>query len=329
MPPDRILALIDAAKLAGAARTRIGRELGLIEEGAFKFCWVVDFPMYEWSEEDKKIDFSHNPFSMPNFDHDAFLKLDKDDKDTILGITAFQYDIVCNGIELSSGAIRNHKPEIMIKAFEIAGYGRDVVEEKFGGMLNAFRFGAPAEPGRTTPRVLHRPFVPGVMECAVLDDPSSMSYATDADLGRWAVPEAAVFAEARQNLQARAWQGIEPLARGAYTLLQIASKDDYESSRAALPGWLASFAPHVQGVPICAFPERSALFVTGDGNPAAIAHLLALAHHGFTTSSRAISPLAYYAIADGRLVPLQLPPGHPVAGALAQAQRLFAERLPA
>ena len=153
--------------------------------------------------------------------------------------------------------------------------------------------------------------------------------ATDADLGRWAVPEAAVFAEARQNLQARAWQGIEPLARGAYTLLQIASKDDYESSRAALPGWLASFAPHVQGVPICAFPERSALFVTGDGNPAAIAHLLALAHHGFTTSSRAISPLAYYAIADGRLVPLQLPPGHPVAGALAQAQRLFAERLPA
>lgn len=188
---------------------------------------------------------------------------------------------------------------------------------------------APAEPGRTTPRVLHRPFVPGVMECAVLDDPSSMSYATDADLGRWAVPEAAVFAEARQNLQARAWQGIEPLARGAYTLLQIASKDDYESSRAALPGWLASFAPHVQGIPICAFPERSALFVTGDGNPAAIAHLLALAHHGFTTSSRAISPLAYYAIADGRLVPLQLPPGHPVAGALAQAQRLFAERLPA
>ena len=138
---------LDAAKLAGAARTRIGRELGLIEEGAFKFCWVVDFPMYEWSDEDKKIDFSHNPFSMPNFDHEAFLKLDKDDKDTILGITAFQYDIVCNGIELSSGAIRNHKPEIMIKAFEIAGYGQEVVEAKFGGMLNAFRYGAPPHGG--------------------------------------------------------------------------------------------------------------------------------------------------------------------------------------
>jgi len=138
---------LDASKLAGAARTRIGRELGLIEEGAFKFCWVVDFPMYEWSEEDKKIDFSHNPFSMPNFDHEAFLKLDKDDRDTILGITAFQYDIVCNGIELSSGAIRNHKPEIMIKAFEIAGYGQDVVEAKFGGMLNAFRYGAPPHGG--------------------------------------------------------------------------------------------------------------------------------------------------------------------------------------
>ena len=138
---------LDASKLAGAARTRIGRELGLIEEGAFKFCWVVDFPMYEWSEEDKKIDFSHNPFSMPNFDHEAFLMLDKDDRDTILGITAFQYDIVCNGIELSSGAIRNHKPEIMIKAFEIAGYGQDVVEAKFGGMLNAFRYGAPPHGG--------------------------------------------------------------------------------------------------------------------------------------------------------------------------------------
>ncbi|MBL9012204.1 MAG: aspartate--tRNA ligase [Alphaproteobacteria bacterium] len=138
---------LDAAKLAGAARTRIGRELGLIEEGAFKFCWVVDFPMYEWSEEDKKIDFSHNPFSMPNFDHEAFLKLDKDDRETILDITAFQYDIVCNGIELSSGAIRNHKPEIMIKAFEIAGYGQDVVEAKFGGMLNAFRYGAPPHGG--------------------------------------------------------------------------------------------------------------------------------------------------------------------------------------
>lgn len=188
---------------------------------------------------------------------------------------------------------------------------------------------AAATPGAPRPRVLHRPFVPGVMECAVLDDPTSMAYATEADLGRWGVPEAVVFAEARENLRPRAWEGIEPLARGPYTLLQISSRDDYESSRAALPGWLASFAPHVRGVPICAFPERSALFVTGDGDPAAIAHLLALASHGFTTSSRGISPLPYHAIADGRLVPLQLPPGHPVAGALAQAERLFAARLPA
>jgi aspartyl-tRNA synthetase len=108
--------------------------------------------MYEWNEDDKKIDFSHNPFSMPNFDHDAFLKLDPKDDKTILGITAFQYDIVCNGIELSSGAIRNHRPDIMIKAFDIAGYPADVVERKFGGMLNAFRFGAPPH-GGTAPGV--------------------------------------------------------------------------------------------------------------------------------------------------------------------------------
>jgi aspartyl-tRNA synthetase len=137
-----------AAALAGQARIRIGRELGLTETGTFKFCWVIDFPMFEWNEDEKKIDFSHNPFSMPNYDHEAFLKLDPAaDKDKILGITAFQYDIVCNGIELSSGAIRNHKPEIMLKAFEIAGYGADVVERKFGGMLNAFRYGAPPHGG--------------------------------------------------------------------------------------------------------------------------------------------------------------------------------------
>ncbi|HBK92580.1 MAG TPA: aspartate--tRNA ligase, partial [Parvularcula sp.] len=100
-----------------------------------------------WNEDEKKIDFSHNPFSMPNFDHGKFLALDKADKETILGITAFQYDIVCNGVELSSGAIRNHKPDIMLKAFDIAGYGADVVEAKFGGMLNAFRFGAPPHGG--------------------------------------------------------------------------------------------------------------------------------------------------------------------------------------
>ncbi len=134
-------------KFAGEARNRVGRELKLVEENQFKFCWVVDFPMYEWNEEEKKIDFSHNPFSMPNYDHAAFLKLDKTDRETIEKITAFQYDIVCNGVELSSGAIRNHKPEIMIKAFEIAGYGKETVEEKFGGMLNAFRYGAPPHGG--------------------------------------------------------------------------------------------------------------------------------------------------------------------------------------
>ena len=134
-------------KFAGAARDRVARELNLVDENRFAFCWIVDFPMYEWNEDEGRIDFSHNPFSMPNFDHGAFLALDKADKDTILGITAFQYDIVCNGVELSSGAIRNHKPDIMLKAFEIAGYGADVVEEKFGGMLNAFRYGAPPHGG--------------------------------------------------------------------------------------------------------------------------------------------------------------------------------------
>jgi aspartyl-tRNA synthetase len=134
-------------RFAGLARNKVASELKLVDENQFKFCWIVDFPMYEWSEEEKKIDFSHNPFSMPNFDHEAFLKLDPADRETIEAITAFQYDIVCNGVELSSGAIRNHKPDIMIKAFEIAGYGREVVEEKFGGMLNAFRFGAPPHGG--------------------------------------------------------------------------------------------------------------------------------------------------------------------------------------
>ncbi len=134
-------------KFAGLARNKVADELNLADKEQFKFCWIVDFPMYEWSEEEKKIDFSHNPFSMPNYDHEAFLKLDPSDRETIEKITAFQYDIVCNGVELSSGAIRNHKPEIMIKAFEIAGYGREVVEEKFGGMLNAFRFGAPPHGG--------------------------------------------------------------------------------------------------------------------------------------------------------------------------------------
>ena len=134
-------------KFAGQARNKVADELNLADKDQFKFCWIVDFPMYEWSEEEKKIDFSHNPFSMPNFDHEQFLKLDINDRATIEKITAFQYDIVCNGVELSSGAIRNHKPEIMIKAFELAGYPQSVVEEKFGGMLNAFRFGAPPHGG--------------------------------------------------------------------------------------------------------------------------------------------------------------------------------------
>ena len=139
--PDKFTAF------AGAARNKVGRDLGLLDENQFAFCWIVDFPMYEWSEEEKKIDFSHNPFSMPNYDHDAFLALDPEDKETILGIKAIQYDIVCNGVELSSGAIRNHKPEIMKKAFAIAGYGENVLEAKFGGMLHALQMGAPPHGG--------------------------------------------------------------------------------------------------------------------------------------------------------------------------------------
>ena len=141
-----------AANLAGQARTRIGRELNLIPDGEYKFCWIVDFPMYEWNEDDKKIDFSHNPFSMPQFDRDKFLALSSEDKGTILGMKAYQYDIVCNGYELSSGAIRNHDPDVMLKAFEIAGYAREETEEKFKGMINAFRHGAPPH-GGTAPGI--------------------------------------------------------------------------------------------------------------------------------------------------------------------------------
>jgi aspartyl-tRNA synthetase len=128
-------------KFAGLARTKVGTDLGLVEEGQFKFCWIVDFPMYEWNEDEKKVDFSHNPFSMPQGGMEALLTMDP------LDILAYQYDIVCNGIELSSGAIRNHMPEIMLKAFEIAGHGPNFVEENFSGMLNAFRFGAPPHGG--------------------------------------------------------------------------------------------------------------------------------------------------------------------------------------
>jgi aspartyl-tRNA synthetase len=130
-----------AAKLAGQVRTRLGEELGLIERNVYKFCWIVDFPMYEWAEEAKAVAFSHNPFSMPQGGMKALLEQDP------LDILAYQYDIVCNGIELSSGAIRNHRPDIMLKAFEIAGYGRDVLEEKFGGMFRALHYGAPPHGG--------------------------------------------------------------------------------------------------------------------------------------------------------------------------------------
>ena len=141
-----------AANLAGMARTRLGRELNLISNTEFKFCWIVDFPMYEWNEDEKKIDFSHNPFSMPQMDREKFLALDNNDNETILGLKAYQYDIVCNGYELSSGAIRNHDPDVMLKAFEIAGYAREETEEKFKGMLNAFRYGAPPH-GGTAPGI--------------------------------------------------------------------------------------------------------------------------------------------------------------------------------
>jgi aspartyl-tRNA synthetase len=137
----------DFVKFAGSARVKVGEELGLIAKDRFEFCWIVDFPMYEWNEEEKKIDFSHNPFSMPNLGVEDFLALDANDQEKILGLKAIQYDIVCNGTELSSGAIRNHRPEVMKKAFAIAGYPEDVLEQKFGGMLHALSLGAPPHGG--------------------------------------------------------------------------------------------------------------------------------------------------------------------------------------
>jgi aspartyl-tRNA synthetase len=128
-------------KFAGEARTKAGDELGLIAKDRFDFCWIVDFPMYEWNEDDKKVDFSHNPFSMPQGGLEAL-----EGKDP-LDILAYQYDIVCNGVELSSGAIRNHRPDVMKKAFEIAGYPEEVLLEKFGGMYRAFQYGAPPHGG--------------------------------------------------------------------------------------------------------------------------------------------------------------------------------------
>ena len=131
----------DAARLAGVARTRVAEQLGLIEENAFKFCWIVDYPMFEYDEETKKVDFSHNPFSMPQGELEALETKDP------LDILAWQYDIVCNGVELSSGAIRNHRPDIMYKAFAIAGYSAEEVDTNFPGMIGAFKYGAPPHGG--------------------------------------------------------------------------------------------------------------------------------------------------------------------------------------
>jgi aspartyl-tRNA synthetase len=132
-------------KFAGEARAKIGTELKLIKEDQFAFAWIVDFPMYEWNEEEKKIDFSHNPFSMPQGEL-AALEAAKSQEE-LLAIKAYQYDIVCNGFEIASGGIRNHKPEAMVKAFEIAGYGEKDVVERFGGMYRAFQYGAPPHGG--------------------------------------------------------------------------------------------------------------------------------------------------------------------------------------
>ncbi|MFV0626707.1 MAG: aspartate--tRNA ligase [Alphaproteobacteria bacterium] len=128
-------------KFSGKARTKLGEDLDLIDKDAFRFCWINDFPMFEKNDDTGAIEFSHNPFSMPQGGMDALLNMNP------LDILAYQYDIVCNGVELSSGAVRNHRPEIMYKAFEIAGYGPEVVDSKFGGMISAFKYGAPPHAG--------------------------------------------------------------------------------------------------------------------------------------------------------------------------------------
>ena len=129
------------ASFAGAARTRAGEELNLVDRDRFELCWIIDFPFYEWDEEAKAIDFAHNPFSMPQGGIEALTTKDP------LDIKAFQYDMVCNGFEISSGGIRNHLPETMVKAFEIRGLSRETVEERFGGLYRAFQYGAPPHGG--------------------------------------------------------------------------------------------------------------------------------------------------------------------------------------
>ena len=131
----------EMATFAGLARTKVGTDLGLVAQDRFDFCWIVDFPMFEWNEEETKVDFSHNPFSMPQGGLEALETKQPED------ILAYQYDIVCNGVELSSGAIRNHKPEIMEKTFTIAGYPKEELEARFGGMLRALQYGAPPHGG--------------------------------------------------------------------------------------------------------------------------------------------------------------------------------------
>jgi aspartyl-tRNA synthetase len=142
---DRIIMLLadepKANRISGEIRVKLGKDLDLVEQNAFRFCWITDFPMFEYNEELKKVDFSHNPFSMPQGGMEALEQKDP------LDILAYQYDIVCNGIELSSGAIRNHRPDIMYKAFETAGYGKEVVQEKFGAMIHALSYGAPPHGG--------------------------------------------------------------------------------------------------------------------------------------------------------------------------------------
>ena len=134
-------------KFAGLARDKVGQELKLVDENRFAFAWIVDFPFYEWNEEDKKVDFSHNPFSMPKGGREALEAAEKEGRDEILAIKANQYDLVCNGYELASGSVRNHIPETMVKAFEITGLGREDVESKFGGLYRAFQYGAPPHGG--------------------------------------------------------------------------------------------------------------------------------------------------------------------------------------
>ncbi|MBR2970319.1 MAG: aspartate--tRNA ligase [Clostridia bacterium] len=162
LKPNSFVAMVcggkSVSKQAGIVRTILGNELDLLEKDVYKFCWIVDFPMYEIGEESGEIEFCHNPFSMPQGGMEALKTKDP------LSILAYQYDIVCNGVELSSGAVRNHDPEIMVKAFEIAGYGIDVIESKFSALYNAFKFGAPPHAG----------IAPGVDRMVMLlcDEPS-------------------------------------------------------------------------------------------------------------------------------------------------------------